>query len=78
MKKIYPFAYKLKTCSEYRNWETEKCQGITFGADFYEAMGHIEEYYGDEIIDCYLIPIDDVQEILELSEAEVNRLVNGN
>lgn len=71
---MYPFTYRVRYCSEFENYETKRAQGVTFGMTFTEAMEHVEAYYGDEMIDCILTPIDDQQSVIELSAREVDDL----
>lgn len=71
---MYPFTYKVRYYGESNSYEVHRAQGITFGQTFVEAMEHVEAYYGDEMIDCILTPIDDEQSIIELSAREVDEL----
>lgn len=65
MKNIYPFLY----WGEYFNTLEEKTKtmsGCTFAENYTEAMGNIEEYYGDELITIHLKPLEE-SPVLEFS-----------
>ena len=71
---MYPFTYKVRYCGDFDNYEVHRAQGVTFGLTFVEAMEHVEAYYGNEMIDCILTPIDEEQSVIELSAREVDEL----
>ena len=71
---MYPFTYKVRYCGDFDNYEVHRAQGVTFDMTFVEAMEHVEAYYGNEMIDCILTPIDEEQSVIELSAREVDEL----
>lgn len=45
-----PFEYTVVICSEFNDYKEETIKGITFAGSYTEAMAHIEDYYGQEIV----------------------------
>ena len=68
---MFPFTYTVRCADGIGSYTA---QGVTFGQTFSDAMDHVEAYYGDDILDCKLMVLDDAQSVIELSEQEVKRL----
>ena len=71
---MYPFAYHATICSEFTDWKDEKRTGITFAPTFHDAVVHIEDYYGEELVFLTIGAISDEQSVLELPEEVVSGL----
>lgn len=71
---MYPFAYHATICSEFTDWKNKEHAGITFGQTFHDAVAHIEEYYGEELVVLTVGAINDEQSVLELPEEVVSKL----
>ena len=48
--------------------------GVTFGQTFHDAVAHIEDYYGEELVFLTVGAINDEQSVLELPEEVVSKL----
>lgn len=71
---MYPFAYHATICSEFTDWKNEERAGVTFGSTFHDAVAHIEDYYGEELMFLTIGAINEEQSVLELPEEVVSEL----
>ena len=70
---MFPAIYHVCFWDEV-DMKEKKVSGVTFGHNYVEAVQHIEDYYGDTIINFSVMFVCDEQTILEISDEEADRI----
>jgi hypothetical protein len=70
----YPFVYKLTTFDVY-NLEKIEC-GIIYANSYAQAIGQIEDYYGEEILIVETLFAMDVGPVI-IDEEIMHKLIKG-
>lgn len=77
---MFPIEYEAHIWNECKNGghgEEEICHGITFGINYADAMGNIEEYYGDDLISIKLYMLEEVNNPIYEFETNMNSDFHG-